>query len=131
MAEIPFHRCLNCYADEAVWVSVIPPAKFLGDTDYDYNGLLPKDKCGTLPHRLLWRPLKSMYKAFESTPLLGGQPIWVQYEETPACPSCKERMDFVVQIPGGEGFPFVVEGGTLYAFWCKHCYVTASLHQQS
>jgi hypothetical protein len=66
------------------------------------------------------------------TPLLGGEPSWVQDDETPVCPPCGEKMDFVVTLPGtAEEFPLVEYQGVVYGFWCGACRVTATHFQVS
>jgi hypothetical protein len=44
---------------------------------------------------------------------LGGVPAWVQNDETPPCPKCGRRMEFVAQIDSGIHWP--EEGKNVYA----------------
>ena len=52
---------------------------------------------------------------------LGGTPVWLQQDETPAC-SCGAKMTFVIQIeePAGGGMNFG-GGGSAYGFVCAAC----------
>jgi hypothetical protein len=52
---------------------------------------------------------------------LGGAPLWIQGDETPAC-TCGNEMTFIAQLEerGGGGINFG-GGGAGYAFVCKTC----------
>ena len=51
---------------------------------------------------------------------LGGEPLWIQSNETPTC-TCGSEMTFVAQLEerGGGGINF--GGGAGYAFVCRTC----------
>ena len=57
---------------------------------------------------------------------VGGEPEWIQGDETPEC-ACGARMRFVVQLSpeGGGGINFG-DAGEGYAFVCEHCPEEAS-----
>jgi hypothetical protein len=71
-------------------------------------------------------PDENYCRAFDATSSkvlgkLGGQPLWIQGEETPSC-SCGQLMVFVAQIEsrGGGGINFG-DAGAGYAFVCTRC----------
>lgn len=54
---------------------------------------------------------------------LGGEPTWIQNAEVPKCPSCGEKMNFLMQfdseLPDTEGGEvYFGSGGICYVFWC-------------
>lgn len=54
---------------------------------------------------------------------LGGEPSWIQNAEVLRCPSCGEKMNFLMQLdselPDMEGGEvYFGSGGICYAFWC-------------
>lgn len=74
---------------------------------------------------------------------LGGEPDWVQGNETPACPKCGEPMSFVGQIdsmehkedhnphrqdPRERDFMFG-DVGVIYVFFCFECLTSQSVFQ--
>src|SRR5437870_5543849 len=75
---------------------------------------------------------------------LGGEPDWIQYEETPTCPHCGRLMPFVAQIDSVEhdsdhnplrrnclddqDYMFG-DVGMIYVFFCYDCCQPASVHQ--
>lgn len=59
---------------------------------------------------------------------LGGDPAWVQNDESPECPKCRKEMAFFLQIASDSQVTFA-DMGLLYAFVCPECRVTASLVQ--
>jgi hypothetical protein len=53
---------------------------------------------------------------------LGGEPAWLQADETPACPTCSAPMDFAAQIEQGPNHRTEMNfggGGSAYLF--HHC----------
>jgi Domain of unknown function (DUF1963) len=64
---------------------------------------------------------------------LGGAPWWIQGDETPSCPSCREQMAFVVQLEQGHNWHTAANfggGGSAYAFACEPCQQAAFLWQR-
>lgn len=63
---------------------------------------------------------------------IGGQPSWVQYDETPACQGCGEPMSFVVQLEEGHDHSTSANfgGGCGYGFACWPCRKGAFCWQQ-
>jgi hypothetical protein len=64
---------------------------------------------------------------------LGGEPDWIQGDETPACRSCAARMTFTAEL--GEGSDFATSanfsgGGRGYVFHCHPCSEAAFLWQR-
>lgn len=63
---------------------------------------------------------------------LGGQPSWVQGDETPACPECAVPMSFAVQLEEGHDHRTAANfggGGRGYGFACHPCRTAAFLWQ--
>ena len=63
---------------------------------------------------------------------LGGEPAWIQSDETPACPACGEQMTFVAQLEEGPDYATAANfggGGCAYAFTCTSCRQAAFLWQ--
>jgi hypothetical protein len=56
----------------------------------------------------------------------GGQPAWIQYDETPTC-RCGAVMSFVAQLDERAASGLNFGGGSAYAFICKHCRLSAKL----
>ncbi|WP_257032345.1 YwqG family protein [Streptomyces sp. 1331.2] len=55
---------------------------------------------------------------------LGGQPAWLQNDETPACPTCTREMRLVVQLEEGRDHATAMNfggRGEAYAFACEPC----------
>ncbi|MFI5909648.1 hypothetical protein [Dactylosporangium sp. NPDC051541] len=64
---------------------------------------------------------------------LGGEPGWLQGDETPACPSCDRPMSFVVQLEEGHEYRTAANyggGGCAYGFVCRPCAGAAFLWQR-
>lgn len=63
---------------------------------------------------------------------LGGEPSWVQADETPACPQCAKPMSFVVQLEEGHDHRTAANfgGGCGYGFACQPCGTAYFLWQQ-
>jgi hypothetical protein len=63
---------------------------------------------------------------------VGGQPSWLQADETPACPECGKPMSFVVQLEEGHDHRTAANfggGGCGYGFACQPCGTAAFLWQ--
>lgn len=76
---------------------------------------------------------------------LGGAPDWIQNDETPRCPHCKQKMMFVSQIDSinhdEEGNPHRIDClsdeqrymlgdvGMIYVFFCFDCCEPKSVFQ--
>lgn len=68
----------------------------------------------------------------------GGNPTWIQNDETPKCPSCKDRMDFIAQIDSIDytgsaitsGEYMFGDVGIIYLFFCFNCGVSKSVFQE-
>ncbi|MEV6207456.1 DUF1963 domain-containing protein [Kitasatospora sp. NPDC051914] len=62
---------------------------------------------------------------------LGGEPEWLQYEQTPDCPSCEQEMAFVAQLEEGPDSLTAMNfgSGCAYAFACEPCGSGAFLWQ--
>lgn len=64
---------------------------------------------------------------------VGGQPSWLQHDETPACPECTTPMTFAVQLEEGHDRRTAANfggGGCGYAFTCHRCGTAAFLWQR-
>ncbi len=59
---------------------------------------------------------------------VGGQPTWIQYEDTPRCVDCGTATVFVAQIPVED---FSYGEGIAYLHWCDTCAIAAVIHQQT
>ncbi|MCW2934730.1 MAG: hypothetical protein JWM19_5692 [Actinomycetia bacterium] len=62
----------------------------------------------------------------------GGQPLWVQGDETPACPGCARPMSFAVQLEEGHDYRTAANFGGRgcgYGFACHPCGTSAFLWQ--
>jgi hypothetical protein len=75
---------------------------------------------------------------------LGGEPEWIQGDDTPACPHCGRQMTFVAQIdsiehdspqnplgrdPLGELDYMFGDVGMIYVFFCEECCEPGCVHQ--
>jgi hypothetical protein len=63
---------------------------------------------------------------------LGGQPAWIQADETPSCPQCGKPMAFVVQLEEGHDYRTAANfggAGCGYGFACQPCGTAAFLWQ--
>ncbi|MFD8910234.1 hypothetical protein [Streptomyces sp. NPDC059575] len=63
---------------------------------------------------------------------LGGEPDWIQGDETPDCPSCATRMTFTAELEEGADFATSANfgGGRGYVFHCHPCGEAAFLWQR-
>jgi len=59
---------------------------------------------------------------------LGGKPKWIQSQEIPQCPECKDYMVFLCQIDSNDFVSFG-DCGMLYTFLCEKCMITGSFIQ--
>ena len=60
---------------------------------------------------------------------LGGEPDWMQGDESPICPSCREPKTFYAQIDSiGDQFD-LADCGMIYVFVCFGCFTTGSILQ--
>ena len=62
---------------------------------------------------------------------LGGDPDWIQYDETPDCPECDEPMEFYGQLDHLGAVELLKDGGMIYVFLCRECYTTETVLQFS
>ena len=63
---------------------------------------------------------------------LGGQPAWIQNDETPACSQCGKPMGFVAQLEEGHDYRTAANfggAGCGYGFACQPCGTAAFLWQ--
>jgi hypothetical protein len=63
---------------------------------------------------------------------LGGEPDWIQDDETPDCPGCATRMTFTAELEEGRDFATSANfggGGRSYLFTCPPCAEAAFLWQ--
>ncbi|GLQ98779.1 hypothetical protein [Dyella mobilis] len=61
---------------------------------------------------------------------LGGEPSWIQGDETPSCNTCGERMAFVAQLEEGPEARSAMNfggGGCAYLFQCGGCETSAKM----
>jgi hypothetical protein len=128
--KVPFYRCLSCTTHSALFVELGPPARCLGSPAADSQSGFRGPEPGELPWGLAWTPRTPAAEVDPYTPLLGGETDWVQEDETPVCPACEEKMDFVIKLPGEpDKFPLVEFQGVAYGFWCGGCRVSATHFQ--
>lgn len=57
---------------------------------------------------------------------LGGTPEFLQKDEPPQCPDCKEQMTFYAQLDSINDEFCLADVGLLYVFVCFQCSTTAS-----
>ncbi|MGL6074675.1 MAG: hypothetical protein ACRC8S_10985 [Fimbriiglobus sp.] len=62
---------------------------------------------------------------------LGGQPDWIQADETPDCPECSEAMEFYGQLDHLGSVEGLQDLGMIYVFLCRECYTTEAILQYS
>jgi hypothetical protein len=62
---------------------------------------------------------------------LGGEPDWIQVDETPECPECGEPMEFYGQLDHLGSIEGLKDGGMIYVFLCRECYATEAVLQYS
>lgn len=62
---------------------------------------------------------------------LGGDPDWIQGDETPECSECCEPMEFYGQFDHLGDIESLKDFGMIYVFLCRECYTTESVLQFS
>jgi hypothetical protein len=60
---------------------------------------------------------------------LGGDPDWIQAEETPSCGECDEPMTFYGQLDHLGDVEGLKDDGMIYVFLCRECYTTEAVLQ--
>jgi hypothetical protein len=60
---------------------------------------------------------------------LGGQPDWIQGDETPSCSFCRIRMTFYGQFDCIGDEVSLGDCGMIYVFYCRNCLQAASISQ--
>ncbi len=68
----------------------------------------------------------------------GGNPDWIQNDETPKCDCCKKKMEFVAQLDSIDYTGFAQKNteymfgdvGMIYVFFCKDCGFTKAIFQE-
>ena len=93
----------------------IPPFKLIPDPINDEAANLPKfewadEEVGTR-HQL------------------GGEPNFLQHEERPLCPDCKEQMIFYAQLDSINDEFCIADCGMVYVFVCLECNTVNSFIQ--
>lgn len=62
---------------------------------------------------------------------LGGEPQFIQDEEIPMCPSCRQRMTFYGQLDSiGDDYN-IADCGVIYVFLCFDCFTAQALVQSA
>ncbi len=64
---------------------------------------------------------------------VGGEPDWLQHDETPLCSGCSVAMTFVAELEEGYDFATAANfggGGRGYVFRCGRCMTAAFLWQR-
>ena len=69
---------------------------------------------------------------------LGGEPDWIQNDDTPKCPHCNQYMEFVAQIDSigytgsasTTGECMFGDVGMIFVFYCKDCGETKAVFQE-
>jgi hypothetical protein len=130
-APAKVYCCLYCsmfaenlvrYSDDGTWEWVSPPAT-------------PRH-----PHEVPFQSRHVVREAAECPPFacantfelddastLGGVPMWLQDSDYPRCPTCAERMKFLVQHDNSS----LRDEGFYYAFFCPTCHIAAVTYQQT
>src|SRR5687767_14387193 len=60
---------------------------------------------------------------------LGGDPDWIQGDETPNCLECSEPMTFYGQLDHLGSVETLRDAGRIYVFVCRECYRTEAVLQ--
>ena len=127
--RLPVFWCLECLEWDAAFFNLS------GSVPKPFNAAGRKTKPGRIKtggENLAERwvtliPVASRKKAGRKSKA-GGQPAWIQMDETPGCPKCEKSMAFVLQLASDSRISYG-DMGMLYAFACPECRVTASLIQ--
>ena len=61
---------------------------------------------------------------------IGGEPYWLQKDETPSCPKCGRAMTFVAQIDSLNDSVMFKDMGMLYVFYCFLCHEAKAFSQR-
>lgn len=80
------------------------------------------------PRRWYWQDW-ALSNGRENLHRMGGEPCWVQDANYPDCPSCAQKMEFLMQLdsnlPTADGGEWLWgSGGIGYVFWCDACKVS-------
>ena len=60
---------------------------------------------------------------------IGGEPTWIQRDETPSCDNCHKPMAFYSQLDSVGDKLCLADCGMIYVFICFDCYETKSIFQ--
>lgn len=60
---------------------------------------------------------------------LGGEPTWLQGDETPRCPECGQRMTFYAQLDSVGDEIALADVGMIFVFVCFDDFATRSVLQ--
>ena len=60
---------------------------------------------------------------------IGGEPDFLQEEESVVCPSCAQKMTFYAQIDSVGDEVCLADVGMIYVFVCFDCFTTKSVLQ--
>jgi hypothetical protein len=52
---------------------------------------------------------------------VGGEPMWIQYDETPTCDDCGDLMTFIGAFPTTSFRMSIGDMGRIYVFYCFKC----------
>jgi hypothetical protein len=97
------------------------------DVSDDYEAWTPS--ADALNLSIDWTPAAKGQDPEPWVAQLGGEPRWIQGDETPVCPVCDTRMDFVAALPAKDDvLPLYLGSGraVVYGFWCGPCRVSAT-----
>lgn len=140
--QIQIIRCLNCVFWGPCYVFFEEHEPVAIRFDQGQNHHLMKEMASSTPVQasLQWTTVPAASLTPWDT-FAGGDPKWIQSPEWPACPQCKDDMDFILQLSSetlDEGLdqlePFYIQleyGATLYFFFCHRCRVACSVTQCS
>ena len=62
---------------------------------------------------------------------LGGEPTFLQGDESPPCPDCKKKMSFYGQLDSINDEYIIADCGLIYVFICFDCNETKSIIQSN
>ncbi len=62
---------------------------------------------------------------------IGGDPDWIQADETPDCGECGEPMEFYGQLDHLGAVEGLVDAGMIYVFLCRECYMVVAVLQHA
>ena len=120
--------------DRQHWEPSVPELRRLSELRVELERVRPGDRAARLEYPdNLGRRTK-----------FGGEPEWIQGDETPICPECETALVFVAQIDSVEhdapGNPLRRDAltdqdymfgdvGMIYVFFCYDCCQPAAIHQ--